>query len=1390
MTSSPATAASSNLDDITASLFYQLRDKNRVYDFDILQCPKCPERLEALELDVYQENGQTYQRIWWTCRGIKNQSCHFPLWVPREIFWTKRTEEQMRTGYIPLPNIHLLPQRLWYLYPNVFRDKLSRGNINSTKKNNSGTVTPSSGHATRGSSVRPESALTENEECSRDSFLSTPLLSHGTSPCVPNEMEMWESEVPIQQIRIDEEGSLELIEDVRLPSANSQLNASDQKDYEWKSSGNVEGKDTMCNSKPWEMCPVPECVVTAEFPLDSFTDSFVQFCSQTDSLAQHQQEQFERTNSREQEIHSDNGGIIVEVLRPTPQNNISHTDQDFVKEAECDSEIPTKTIIKRKQNASFEKMFDVAACGDSISGSGCSLDRISVVVPSVNTKVRESVNIAQIREIFQKQKRQRSNSVDVNNDRAVASLVKELVVRVALERDFIRNEETSLSLCGGQTQNYLLKTISLEEAKRDFGDLTLEELMKGVNNLRSSAAAQNCLRRWPKTEINVQGRQPIVDHRLEEGVDKYTPYFEKNDSETSTKISTEMTTNLGVRPSLRKRRSESVDRPAVPRNLPADQKYIAAVEMALKQSIKGIKGPKETSPIPRTSILKGSPSNFRPDMISNEIFDSLNWRRPVHFGGRTNLDAFVTAYNLRYNRAEYLDALGSELCKRKIMKFVPSIPVKQQRLVRRMQQRRSGQEGTIDLETLKKAVDPNALRVQIAHRLGIKDLDSILPCSKIGNNQDNEINSKMQHIASAPLTVSPGICESVSMEYIHSSKDGHRKQLIFTGFIGEQASVSTLSESLCSLPISEYESKVKTEKERELKAPFILSFNDPEVDALVHRKYNVVCFSQGTSTSRIEYVDFESAFEEYENDEVQQLDAFFDTHFKSLVGEKEKVKWSECRDLVEVPGEQEWKLRCMAEAFPQYCWKYAEPQVIAHYHYNVATTADAPARQPAATLPVFYAHLPNSFSPYDFSIQPKSLNRARERLYQHIQAVYSAKNEFVISIDQILKFSKGSGVIVDLVDIGNDSIVKVENVRPLLKVFGRLPPLALRCRMKDVDMNDLTVEKVNAFQNLIKSCGDVVRVELADVSSVPFLVNLYHPTVQGTNLGKLFYRCEEHAEHIAARERRWNKKLARMNNDFSHHCTDEGSFEDEYLQLTHVLHLERLLKPITDEPLYISHIENSRFIYLHCEYHKKTIKKLEKHLCTKWPELKIVPEKWLIPTLACAYSDGFACSPCRVIVAEVGDQIVCLRSVDHGWKKNIPKADCLSGSLRFLTREFSETPLMYVCCLPNSTQYHPHRSETNILRSILPTGTMVNIRRSPCKRSLPFKVDIFLENNKSVIDIFEQLRIERRVIHPCFDLVPYRPSVCSELYEPDCNYQEDLEIFQPFAKGRLEYADL
>lgn len=48
------------------------------------------------------------------------QKCFYPLNVPTEVFWTKRTMEQMKEGLIPLPNIHLLPKEWHHLYPNLF----------------------------------------------------------------------------------------------------------------------------------------------------------------------------------------------------------------------------------------------------------------------------------------------------------------------------------------------------------------------------------------------------------------------------------------------------------------------------------------------------------------------------------------------------------------------------------------------------------------------------------------------------------------------------------------------------------------------------------------------------------------------------------------------------------------------------------------------------------------------------------------------------------------------------------------------------------------------------------------------------------------------------------------------------------------------------------------------------------------------------------------------------------------------------------------------------------------------------------------------------------------------------------------------------------------------
>uniref|UniRef100_A0AC34FED2 Uncharacterized protein n=1 Tax=Panagrolaimus sp. ES5 TaxID=591445 RepID=A0AC34FED2_9BILA len=90
----------------------------------LLKCPKCGSRLRPLLLDMYEERGENFQKIWWTCRNLKNKTCIFPLNMPPEVFWTKRTEDQIRHNVIPLPNYNLLPDELKYLYPFLTNKKI------------------------------------------------------------------------------------------------------------------------------------------------------------------------------------------------------------------------------------------------------------------------------------------------------------------------------------------------------------------------------------------------------------------------------------------------------------------------------------------------------------------------------------------------------------------------------------------------------------------------------------------------------------------------------------------------------------------------------------------------------------------------------------------------------------------------------------------------------------------------------------------------------------------------------------------------------------------------------------------------------------------------------------------------------------------------------------------------------------------------------------------------------------------------------------------------------------------------------------------------------------------------------------------------------------------
>lgn len=84
---------------------------------------------------------------------------------------------------------------------------------------------------------------------------------------------------------------------------------------------------------------------------------------------------------------------------------------------------------------------------------------------------------------------------------------------------------------------------------------------------------------------------------------------------------------------------------------------------------------------------------------------------------------------MHFKRDAYLETMSSALFNHKILKFEPTLPVKQQRILRSI--RNHSNKNSNDIKKVLKSIDPNILRLQIAHRLGIENVS--LRNKNIGN---------------------------------------------------------------------------------------------------------------------------------------------------------------------------------------------------------------------------------------------------------------------------------------------------------------------------------------------------------------------------------------------------------------------------------------------------------------------------------------------------------------------------------------------------------------------------------------------------------------------------------------------------------------------------------
>ncbi|KAJ1346303.1 hypothetical protein KIN20_038375 [Parelaphostrongylus tenuis] len=94
--------------------------KRNQKDRELLSCCYCGASLEPLMLNTNDFTGE--QRILWACRNMKKKRCFFPMGLPNQVFYVTRTAAEKARGFIPKPNIDMLPAKYRKLYPAFFAD--------------------------------------------------------------------------------------------------------------------------------------------------------------------------------------------------------------------------------------------------------------------------------------------------------------------------------------------------------------------------------------------------------------------------------------------------------------------------------------------------------------------------------------------------------------------------------------------------------------------------------------------------------------------------------------------------------------------------------------------------------------------------------------------------------------------------------------------------------------------------------------------------------------------------------------------------------------------------------------------------------------------------------------------------------------------------------------------------------------------------------------------------------------------------------------------------------------------------------------------------------------------------------------------------------------------
>lgn len=109
-----------------------------------------------------------------------------------------------------------------------------------------------------------------------------------------------------------------------------------------------------------------------------------------------------------------------------------------------------------------------------------------------------------------------------------------------------------------------------------------------------------------------------------------------------------------------------------------------------------------------------------------------------------------------------------------------------------------------------------------------------------------------------------------------------------------------------------------------------------------------------------------------------------------------------CREMVEIPGGSDWKIRKLQDEFDYFCWKYPGNSVIVNYHFNrlqvtitlemISVISFQNCEDPEdENQKMFYAKVSHFMSPVEISLQPKYLSSARKSIMEQLNTTYQFK---------------------------------------------------------------------------------------------------------------------------------------------------------------------------------------------------------------------------------------------------------------------------------------------------------------------------------------------------------------------------------------------------------------